>query len=169
MRILNCRLTKSDTDMITPFGQRPDKTWSTRCEVRGTSAYSLSSGMVVAIHKGENGRRVVNVQYNRDTLVRYGNLQQVTVFLGERVVDGQQIGTACKSVHFELCKKSVEDTRFPVRVGQQTYYKVDPTDLLTMRDFLDNEHDHDRLREYYSSKNSMNLTFDMFDEVGNSR
>lgn len=169
MRILNCRLTKSDSDIIETFGKQRNGTWHTGCDVTGTHAHSIDGGTVLAVNKSADGTSIVSVQYDKDTLLRYGNISSVYVSLGEKVMDGQQIGKVSKSIHFELCRKSATDTKFPVRVGSQTYYKIDPTPLLTLNEFLRSNVDSDKQRNYYAHPNPLNLSFDVFDEMNNGK
>lgn len=129
MDILNCRVTKSDTQVTKFFGKQVDGTWHTGCDITAQNVYSICDGVVINIAKEQSSTFVVTVQYNANRCVRYGNLVSVEVTLGKPIVDGQMVGRAAKSVHFEYCVKD-SVSKFPFRVGLSTYYKVDPIDLI---------------------------------------
>ena len=169
MRILNCRLTKSDTNIIGPFGKKKDGTWHTGCDVEADTVYSICNGVILAIQSDRTGRKVVTVQFDGDRIVRYGNLTSTYSSVGSIIEDGQTVGYADKSVHFEFCKKSAKDTKFPVRVGRHTYYKVDPTNLLTYNEFLRKNIDSAKQKAYYTHPNPLGLSPEIFDEMNNGK
>ena len=129
MDILNCRVTKSDTQITKFFGKQVDGTWHTGCDITAHNVYSICDGVVINIAKEQAGTFVVTVQYDNNRCVRYGNLSDVEVSLGKPIVDGQMVGRAAKSVHFEYCLKN-QTSRFPFRVGSATYYKTDPIQII---------------------------------------
>mgnify|MGYP003295628889 CR=1 FL=1 len=105
MRILNCRLTKSNTNVTKFFGKQGDRTWHTGCDVEAHNVYSLCDGVVINIAYEQKHTSIVTVQYSKNRCVRYGNLASVEVSIGQPIVDGQLVGKASKSVHFEYCVK----------------------------------------------------------------
>ena len=93
------------------------------------SVYSITYGKIVYIGKFNN-RYVVNVQCNRNEIIRYGNLKRVNVEVTQTVSIGQLIGIPDKFVQFEYCTLWKGNSVNPVRVNTNRYYKQDPTDIL---------------------------------------
>lgn len=127
--VKNCKITKSDA-MIT-------KGWSvgseihTGVDVLADAVHSVCCGVVIECGKSIDHHYSVTVQYDATQSVRYLNLRDVCVRIGQLIEDGQLLARADKSVHFEyVTLKNKLKHAFPVRIGTVTYYKQDPTDLV---------------------------------------
>lgn len=130
MRIIrNCLITNSDTKLIKEYGQQDDE-FHTGVDIEANEIFSLSSGVVVHVGKNESEENVVIVSYNKYICVSYGHLQSVDVLFGDPIILGQKIGQANKFVHIELLNINQQYSTFPVRIGESTFYKFDPTDIV---------------------------------------
>lgn len=129
MKVLNCTLTQSDTEIIKHYGKQEDGTYHTGVDVAATSVFSICNSVVIDIAVDSNGKHVVTVQYDADRCIRYSNLVIVAVRLGEPIRRGYRIGEVAGHVHFELLSRTPANS-FPVRVGAVTYFRVDPTAII---------------------------------------
>lgn len=93
--------------------------------------YSICSGVVVDIGLTDDTLYTVTVQYDQNRSVRYGNIQDVYVNLGNTIRIGDIVGMANKYVIFEYITISEDGSMWPVRIYTETYYKQDPTPLAT--------------------------------------
>lgn len=128
MKILFCPLTLSDTELLVPFGKLADGSYHTGVDISAEDVYNICNCVIVNIAE-DSGKYIVTAQYNADICIRYGNLVSVSVREGQPVRYKEIIGHADQHVHFEYCKRSIVSP-FPVRVGQTTYHKVDPTNVV---------------------------------------
>ena len=103
-------------------------TLHTGIDIAGTRAYSYCKGVVVAIGI-QIDRMTVTVQFDANTLFRYGNLRSCDLNLGDIVSAGDRIGTCKGHLHFEYCTTD-EKSLFPVRIGDITYFKQNPMPVL---------------------------------------
>ena len=89
----------------------------------------LASGKVIFIGSADGGY-VVNVQSNADECIRYCHLKTCTVSTNDNVEIGQEIGRADRYARIEYC--TVRDPNVNVvRIYNKTYYKQDPTPIIT--------------------------------------
>ena len=99
------------------------------CEFDATSVKSISQGTVIYIGASD-GRYVVNVQSNANECIRYCHLKSVSVKLNDLVSTDTTIGQADKYVRVEYCTTFTKN-KYVVRVYDQTYYKQDPSAILS--------------------------------------
>lgn len=168
MDILNCRLTGSDSTITKSFGKQKDGTFHTGCDIVADSVYSVCTSVVVNIAKEKNNTFIVTAQYDSDRCVRYGNLSELAVKLGQPIVDGQLVGHAAKSVHFEYCVKS-QQSKFPFRVGSQTYYKIDPYEVIGGSRSLSMSSVDKKNYSLDTHSNPLGLSREVLDEMINGR
>lgn len=100
--------------------------------------YSVCPGIVVL--KGSSNRRgsdryKVIIQYDNEHYFGYGNLTNVSVEVGDRVDYGDIIGSntsSIKEISFEYY--TIDKSKYPVypvRIGNNTFYKQNPTRFMT--------------------------------------
>lgn len=97
-----------------------------KCE----NVYNVAHGQIVYIG-AENGRAFVNVKCNPSEVLRYGNLKELTCDKGYYADVGAQLGVADGEVIFEYCTLWQGESNFPVRINNWTYYKQNPSDVLS--------------------------------------
>ena len=108
----------------------------TGIDLYADGVYSYASGVVTAIGKDTNTGTTytVSVQYNPLITLRYCNLKSIDVESGQHIQQGYKIGNADRGyVRFEYCTKEKKGSVFAVRIGTETYYKHNPTELLIQR------------------------------------
>lgn len=103
--------------------------YHTGVDIYGAGAYSISSGVVVAIGSSEK-TYTVTIQYDTNTIIRYGNLISVDVNIRDIVQPLSKIGDVKQYVHFETAIKSNYAQNNPIRVGSETYYICNPMSVL---------------------------------------
>ncbi|MBP5433645.1 hypothetical protein [Ruminococcus sp.] len=103
----------------------------TGADITADSVYSYSSGRVIAVGKDTDlFSYSVTVQYDVFNILRYGNLSEIAVGAGDILQEGTLLGKADRFLHFEYATKEQGSSRWPVRVGDQTYWKHDPSELI---------------------------------------
>ena len=102
----------------------------TGTDITADNVYSYASGTVIAVSKEDLLHYCVTVQYDVFNILRYNNLRSVNVGAGETVENGNLIGKADKFLRFEYATKEQGSSKWPVRVGTQTYWKQDPERLI---------------------------------------
>lgn len=136
MIIKNCIITKSDSTIL--------KDWSisgkdihTGVDISAHNVYSPCYGVVVQILNSMHDNKIVVIQYNESTCIRYANLSSVEVKINQSVVEGELIGRCTKYVHVELLSTTIDQNlldqiiyKLPVRVKSKTYFRIAPTDLV---------------------------------------
>ena len=110
----------------TPVGSRI----YTGTDITADSVYSYASGTVLTVSKEDLLHYCVTIQYDVFNILRYNNLKTVAVGAGETVQNGSLIGTADRFLRFEYATKEQGSSKWPVRVGTQTYWKQDPERLI---------------------------------------
>lgn len=118
---------------ITRGWQVSRKSIHTGVDIPISEVHSICQGVV--IHIGENlyeSGYWVTVQYDTNRCVRYGHLKSTSVKLSQILYAGDTIGYADKFLHFEYLQTypSLEGS-IPVRVQAVTYYKHDPTEIVS--------------------------------------
>lgn len=86
--------------------------------------YSYSQGVVVSCGV-QADKYFITIQYDGYTLFRYCNLKSIGVSVGDIVDAGDRLGTVSGQFRFEYCT-SKDESLFPVRIGDITYYKQNP-------------------------------------------
>ena len=85
---------------------------------------------VLASMYGEDVAESVTVQYDVFSCLRYENLSEVSVAVGDIIQAGFYVGKAHSYLHFEYITKGKDSSLWPVRIGSETYYKQNPISLL---------------------------------------
>lgn len=129
MEVKNCVLTQSNTTITKLYGKQKDGTYHTGVDITATSVYSICNSVVTDIAKEAAGTYIVTCQYDDDRSIRYGNLTCIDISTGQPVSYKSKIGECAGHVHFEYLERSATNM-FPVRIGGQTYFKVDPVDVI---------------------------------------
>lgn len=96
-------------------------------DLSGTIAYTIYPGMVVYIGEGDYGKTVI-VQTGDAFCVSFGHLSSVLVSQNSVLGTIYSVGTCDKYLHLELLTRN--ESKWPVRVGSETWYKDDPYKLL---------------------------------------
>ena len=136
MIIKNCFITKSDSTIL--------KDWSTSSnnihtgiDLSGNKIYSPCYGVVVQILNSMHDNKIIVIQYNADTCIRFTNLSSVEVKINQSVTEGELIGHCTKYVHVELLSTTIDQSsldqimlKLPVRVKSKTYFRISPLDLV---------------------------------------
>ena len=134
MVVQNCAVTLSDAEVLKEYiddGYREKTTVKelhTGVDLKGHYAYSMSIGKVIFIGKSESGTKNVIVKYNTNNCFNYANLTSLAVDYYDEVEVGTQIGQCKGYIHFEHL--SIQQTRWPVRIGLDVWYKKDPMYVL---------------------------------------
>lgn len=102
----------------------------TGTDIIADNVYSYASGTVLTASKEDLLHYCVTVQYDVFNILRYNNLKSVNVGAGDVVQNGSLIGSADKFLRFEYATKEQGSSKWPVRVGTQTYWKQDPERLI---------------------------------------
>lgn len=124
-----CKITLSKCQILKSFNVNSNKNLHTGVDISANIVHNYISGVV--LYTGTNGyHKSVIVQYNYKYCFRYDNMIELYVYPGDILPSGVEIGKADKFVHFECLYSQSDDSRFPVRVGSETYYKIDPTPFL---------------------------------------
>ena len=98
----------------------------TGTDITADQVFSYASGTVVAVGKEDLLHYCVSVQYDVFNILRYSNLKSVSVGAGDTIQNSALIGTADKFLRFEYATKQQGSSKWPVRIGTQTYWKQDP-------------------------------------------
>ena len=102
----------------------------TGTDITADSVYSYASGTVLTASKEDLLHYCVTVQYDVFNILRYCNLKTLNVGAGDTVQNGSLIGSADKFLRFEYATKEQGSSKWPVRIGTQTYWKQDPERLI---------------------------------------
>lgn len=101
--------------------------YHTGVDIEGSSVFNLFDGVVVWVGKNTQTYSVI-VQTGDTFCMVYSNLTTADVIKGESINKGRKLGDVYKYVHVE--KLSNDTSKWPVRVGQRTWYKADVTGML---------------------------------------
>lgn len=100
----------------------------TGIDICADTVYSLLPGNILNI--GTDGKfYAVTIQYNGKILLRYLHLDTISIYVGQIVQSGFQVGIAHKFVHFELITSDRNNSNLPVRINTETYYKQNPFEI----------------------------------------
>ena len=132
----HCKLTDSKAKILYPYIDKKSDPWfvtyggmHTGIDVEGYEIYAYCSGVVLAIGNDKE-YNMVSVQYDKNVILRYGNLKTVSVSVGEIIYTPTLIGYADRYLHFEYASTKKEDSVWVVRIGAKTYYKHNPELIL---------------------------------------
>lgn len=103
-------------------------TYQTGVDIYGGSVYSYADGVVVAVGRDADDLVSVIVQYDAYSCLQYCHMAMSMVEAGDVVQAGFALGVTHGYVHFEYLTK--EESRWPVRVGTETYYRQNPIKML---------------------------------------
>lgn len=105
-------------------------------DIFASAVYSMCKGVVLFIGLGDDDRFVVSVQVNDSQCIRYGNLLDVSLYMGQ-LVDTQLVGHADEYVSIEYVSTTKSTSIWPVRIGEVTYYKHNPYPVISGDTALD--------------------------------
>lgn len=172
--ISNCKITKSDSTLLKPWIESVNskdykiyKCLHSGVDISGKSAYSICYGVIIEIGKSTDGYSV-SIQYDVSACIRYCYLKSIAVSIGSTVSDGQLIGTASKSIHLEYITTTKKSSIWPVRIGQVTYYKHNPTDILNSGVPVSSYQFYLQLPHHQEISFS-DISYEMFSEFSNNR
>lgn len=117
-----CVMSKSDP-LYREYGG-----YHTGVDITGDSVYALYSGTIVLVNEDTSGMCVI-LHVDSEFCLSYKHIDTVTVHSGDEVSQGDKIGDVTKYVHVELL--TYEPSIWPVRIGSETWYKHDITQLLS--------------------------------------
>ncbi len=103
------------------------KTLHTGVDVKCDDVLNICPGVATLVNVSGNHGTVI-IQYDLANCIQYSNLRVVDVQLGQYVDTYARIGSADKYVHIDYL--ATGQNVWPVRVGAQTLYKHDPTDIV---------------------------------------
>lgn len=132
--IVNCPLTKCDTNIVREYDITNTRDIHTGIDVEAQQVHVVFAGVIIQVNRGEDNLYSIIEQYDSYTYVRYSHLKDVCLRMGQVVTTGELLGTASDFVHFEYLTRiepTDADFKFPVRIGSITCYKIDPTDIAT--------------------------------------
>ena len=128
--IENCLITNGESAEIIRGYIDKGEQYHTGIDITANEVYSICQGIVIDVGKNSDGY-AVTVQNNQNECVRYMHLKKSDVKVDEYIYIGTFIGLADKFVHFEYITDSQSKPVWPVRINKLTYYKKDPTEVLT--------------------------------------
>lgn len=105
-------------------------------DIRASEVYSICPGKVISVGCSDQQRYVVTVLVNDNQMIRYANIESVSVKEGQQVSFYDAIGDAHTFVRLEYCTLDKGDSMWPVRVKSITMYKQDPMRLVLGQDKL---------------------------------
>lgn len=135
MTIYDCTVTNSNatvlkhnvTDTKDPL-YKVYKGYHPGVDLKCDKVYSQFPGQVAYVGQ-DLGNYCVAVMYNVSNYFMYKHLKSVNVSEGDRVDTSQLLGVANKYVHVDYL--TLVTSKWPVRIYNSTYYKHDPTTILT--------------------------------------
>lgn len=122
--IQDCKLTHTNAELIQQWDVSNFKSYHTGIDIIADKVYAISSGVVIELDEGTDGRYTITIQYNKDIVLRYMNLKSVYVRFGQIIPNGTLLGTADKYLHFEYATTSY--SLWAVRISDLQFYKHDP-------------------------------------------
>ena len=139
MIIPNCGITNTDAVVTKECimskdsdGYKKTKQYHTGIDIEADAIYSLYDGIIVMIGSDGRGSTVI-IRTGSSFCVSYSNiLNTASIALGEDIHSGDTIGTVKKYVHVEYLTHT--ESNWPVRIGQDTWYKTNTDGLFTVLD-----------------------------------
>lgn len=135
MKLKDCVITNEDSTVMRTFSNttRLGKDGHYGVDLICDNVFSACFGVVAEVYIDDDHYHVA-VQYNDRIMLRYCNLKQTHVEVGQPIIYKQLIGVADKHVHFEYCIPTMQDSDRCVRICDITYIKTDPMIILISRD-----------------------------------
>lgn len=156
MIISNCVVTQSNATVLKEYVDsktnplyRKYNGFHTGVDLRTKEVYNLCPSNVVYVGQDSNKTYTVILQYNRANSVSYSNLKQVIVEPGQFIDYARKLGDCKDYVHVEYLSDTKSE--WPVRIGESTLYKHNPTSILT--------DGYDSFIDYYESITAINYVF----------
>lgn len=132
--IYNCPITQEDSEVLQNYETYPDEPgyenlyqYSPWVDITGHTAYTMYSGLVVYVENTYSEKTVI-VQTGDNFCVSYGHLSSILVEDGTNLGVLYTIGKFDDYLRLELLTKT--ESKWPVRIGNETWYKDDPYKLL---------------------------------------
>lgn len=129
MIISNCGITLSDAEVLKPcVMSKTDPNYKklggfhTGLDIKAENIFTIYQGRIVYVGKESSGY-VVFIQTGDSFCIGYKHLLGVSVNLNDLLEPTYTVGYADKYVHVEVYTR--EKSIFPVRVGNDTFYKQD--------------------------------------------
>ena len=165
-RWINCPISNSAVDIIKSFRVSEDNIHSgVDIEYTG-QVHSICEGVVIFVSSPDAAEtHSVIVQYNRHICIRYDNLFETQVQLGQAILRQHILGSCKKFVHLEyLTDQNIHPTIPSVRVGSKTYFRSDPQLIIDESINLPDSGINDVIVATDSKHNDITLTPDMDNE-----
>lgn len=139
MTITGCDITHSDAEVIIPYiddvsssAYRQYKMLHDGITVLSSSAYSPCFGTVVDVGRTVDGTYTVSILYNPNSIIRICNLETCNVKAGQDIPTNICIGSVkYNKLKVEHATTRKERSSSVVRVDGNTYYKHDPTAIVS--------------------------------------
>lgn len=80
----------------------------------------------------KDGLWAITMYLNTAEIIRYGNLKEAYRNKGDALLPGELIGVASnlKGLTIEYCSIWRGNSKYPIRIGNRTFYKQNPIDIL---------------------------------------
>lgn len=139
MIIPNCGITKTDARVVKECVMSKDsdtykktKQYHTGIDLEADAVYSLYDGIIVMIGSDSRGYTVI-VRTGSTFCISYSSMKELaSIELGSDIHSGDKIGVVKNQVHVEYLTRG--ESKWPVRIGQDTWYKTDTGDMFTVLD-----------------------------------
>lgn len=126
--ISNCIVTHQDSEVIREYGWNK-KLYSHSMYLSGNDVYCPCCGVVIYSGKLED-KYSVCVQYSENVSLKFNNLSEVSVTLGQVLTDNSYIGKCYKYVDFEYLTTEPNDPNHRVFLPLVSLYTHDPNSIL---------------------------------------
>lgn len=121
----------SDCKLDNEKDLRSSKPTTYTATISGTkNVYSIFPGTVLFLgyYKGTG---TIYLCISNHELIRYMNLKDFNVWKGQDIEKGTLLGASSNvPLQFEYCTVYQQDSKYPVRFANRTYYKQNPIDIL---------------------------------------
>lgn len=139
MIIPNCGITKTDARVIEECVMSKDsdtykktKQYHTGIDLEADAVYSLYDGIIVMIGSDPRGYTVI-IRTGSTFCISYSSMKELaSIELGSDIHSGDEIGEVKNQVHVEYLTRG--ESKWPVRIGQDTWYKTNTDGLFTVLD-----------------------------------
>lgn len=133
MKKLFTSVAKTESIILRDWSDNQSQGYFTGVILDACEVFSICDGVIVQVEKSIEYFQVVTIQYSVNLYIRYLNL----VELADNIVEGCTIKLGDHVGHtyqhkacIEVCTSDAASHKWPVRVGKQTMYKVDPLPYL---------------------------------------
>ena len=139
MTILGCDITHSDAEVLVPYiddisssDYKKYKMLHDGITLSSPSAYSPCFGTVVDVGRAIDGTYTVSILYDPNSIIRMCNLETCNVKAGQAISTNTRIGSVKHNkLKIEHATTRNEGSQSVVRVDGNTYYKHDPTAIVS--------------------------------------